>query len=491
MTTPAPDLIQRALREGWIDPVFLAARLGLADPAQLDLPHLLADPAQHALALSPRFDGGAYLERYRDVAAAHIAPLAHFLRFGQAEGRSAFADYPTALAGLAVQPGGLWVESHDLGLTGAPLALAHLLAGLVEMGHLAPGAVRLGAPCDGPLAPVMAQALGGGLVVQHGQAALRVQTLAQADAMQARCAALLARAGVGRVLANSIMSWPMALAAQRPGLPLVWIVHEPSPDELRANFPAPLCEAVQQALHAATHLVFVAESSRAAWGAARHPRAQVIAKALPPPPPSLPAKRDQGRALAQCDPGDVLVLSVGTFSPRKGQMDLIQALGCLAQHPVAARLVTVLVGDVPSPYGRQIQAQAQALRARGLRVQLWPQSQSLPQRQQVEQLFAAADLCVTTSRAESLPLTLSEALAAGCPVVTTDLPGIRPLVIEGATGLVYPPGQGADLADHLVTLAENPDLRARMRAEIAARTDPAAYQGMITAFAPMLHPRLG
>ena len=41
---------------------------------------------------SAGFDTTDYLSHYLDVAAAHINPLIHFLQFGQAEGRSPFAD---------------------------------------------------------------------------------------------------------------------------------------------------------------------------------------------------------------------------------------------------------------------------------------------------------------------------------------------------------------------------------------------------------------
>lgn len=483
-------LIQRALDEGWIDLTFMAGRLG-RPLALADVAGLLADAGQRDLALSARFDGGAYLERYPDVAASGMPPLVHFLRFGQVEGRMAFADHGSVVQNLPLCPGGWWVESHDLGLTGAPIALSHVLAGL---GCDRLGPLLLAAPCAGPMGDVLAQAAGTraagahGGVVLHGQAAARLHSPAQADAMVARCAALLARSQVGRVLANSALSWPMVLAAQSLGLPVVWIIHEPDDRELRESLPAPLAAHLDRAMQPgrATRLVFVAQASQAAWGAAQAPHAHLIPKALPPAPPPTPAQRAAGRALAQCQAGDVLVLSVGTFSPRKGQIDLIAALEALAPQPLAAQLVAVLVGDQPSPTAQTLRSRAKALRARGLRVQLWPQSQSLAQRAEVEQLFAAADLFVMSSRAESLPLALAEAFAAHCPVIATEAPGIAEMVAVPQMGRLYPAGQGAELAAHLAELASQPDLRAQMRADIAAAADPQAYARMIAAYAQLL-----
>jgi hypothetical protein len=77
MTALSPDLIDLALRDGWVDLGFLAARLG-ALPAQLDLSRLLLDSSLHHLPLSAKFDGGAYLERYPDVAAAQMPPPGAF-----------------------------------------------------------------------------------------------------------------------------------------------------------------------------------------------------------------------------------------------------------------------------------------------------------------------------------------------------------------------------------------------------------------------------
>src|SRR6059058_476177 len=56
-------------------------------------------------------------------------------------------------------------------------------------------------------------------------------------------------------------------------------------------------------------------------------------------------------------------------------------------------------------------------------------------------------LLVLPSAAEGFGLVLIEAMAAGIPVVATDVPGIRDVVRDGITGVLAPPGQPQKLAE--------------------------------------------
>lgn len=65
-----------------------------------------------------------------------------------------------------------------------------------------------------------------------------------------------------------------------------------------------------------------------------------------------------------------------------------------------------------------------------------------------------------TGEKEGIPVFLMEAMAAGLPVITTDTGGISELVGGGA-GLLVPQRDGDAIAEALVTLAEDPELRKR------------------------------
>ena len=64
----------------------------------------------------------------------------------------------------------------------------------------------------------------------------------------------------------------------------------------------------------------------------------------------------------------------------------------------------------------------------------------------VDELLAAADLFVLPSLEEGMSLALLEAMAAGLPVVATDIPGNRDLVTDGREALLVPVGDAAALA---------------------------------------------
>ncbi|MFO1468927.1 MAG: glycosyltransferase [Steroidobacteraceae bacterium] len=70
-------------------------------------------------------------------------------------------------------------------------------------------------------------------------------------------------------------------------------------------------------------------------------------------------------------------------------------------------------------------------------------------------------VCLPSYR-EGLPMALLEAAAAGKPMVATNVPGCREVVLEGITGLLVPPRQVLPLADCLQTLIGEPALRMTM-----------------------------
>lgn len=88
----------------------------------------------------------------------------------------------------------------------------------------------------------------------------------------------------------------------------------------------------------------------------------------------------------------------------------------------------------------------------------------LGSRDDVPDLLAAMDCLVLCSKTEGLPLAPIEAMAAGRPVIVTDVGGCRELIAEGAVGYVVPPGDAATLADRMARLLTDEPLRRRMGA---------------------------
>ena len=83
-------------------------------------------------------------------------------------------------------------------------------------------------------------------------------------------------------------------------------------------------------------------------------------------------------------------------------------------------------------------------------------------RSDVADLYNQVHIAVLPSYREGLPKSLLEAAACGKPIVTTDVPGCREVVVAGENGILVPLRNAQALANALKKLTEYPDLRIRM-----------------------------
>ncbi|MEU7880387.1 glycosyltransferase [Microbispora bryophytorum] len=140
-----------------------------------------------------------------------------------------------------------------------------------------------------------------------------------------------------------------------------------------------------------------------------------------------------------------VVLCVARLVPEKGLAFLIEAAAILARR--GRPCTVVLAGDGPA-------RDALAARARALGVDV----RLLGARTQVGPLLAAADVVVLASLAEGMSNSIMEAMAAGRPVVATDVGGGAEL-LEGR-GILVPPEDPAALSDGILRVLDDPDLAA-------------------------------
>ena len=70
--------------------------------------------------------------------------------------------------------------------------------------------------------------------------------------------------------------------------------------------------------------------------------------------------------------------------------------------------------------------------------------------------LAAADIVLLASEQETAPVTIAEAMAAGRPVVATDVGGCAAMVADGATGRIVPPKDPRALAAAVTDLLADP-----------------------------------
>jgi glycosyltransferase involved in cell wall biosynthesis len=86
----------------------------------------------------------------------------------------------------------------------------------------------------------------------------------------------------------------------------------------------------------------------------------------------------------------------------------------------------------------------------------------LGMRHDVLELITASDIFVIPSRFEGLSIAMIEAMACGLPVIASDAPGLREHVMNEENGLLFPVADYRELAEQILRLANDEDLRVRL-----------------------------
>ncbi len=86
-------------------------------------------------------------------------------------------------------------------------------------------------------------------------------------------------------------------------------------------------------------------------------------------------------------------------------------------------------------------------------------------------LLSSADLCIHSSISEGCPNGVLEAMAAGLPVVATDLPGIREAVGPEGLRFLAPPGNPLGLAEEILLFQNDPELRKQIGSHMKDRIE--------------------
>ena len=176
-------------------------------------------------------------------------------------------------------------------------------------------------------------------------------------------------------------------------------------------------------------------------------------------PTSVPdSERRRIRRELGVDDETVLVGAVGRLVWEKGYREVFAAASVLEDR--GCRFV-VVGPDEPGKAGA-VPVEAKAA-AEGDGVVFTGRREDMPE------IYRALDMYVLASHREGFPRSAMEASAMGLPVVATDIRGCRQVVADGETGLLFPAGDAAALAESVKTLVESDDLRSRMGAAARER----------------------
>jgi glycosyltransferase involved in cell wall biosynthesis len=161
----------------------------------------------------------------------------------------------------------------------------------------------------------------------------------------------------------------------------------------------------------------------------------------------LAAGRSQLRIDLGYSDDHFVIVQVARLNALKDHLTAIRAFDRVHGRLPDARLLVVGEGE-----------ERQAIEAEIGERRLEPFVRLAGLRNDVPQVLAACDLLWLTSVSEGIPLTLIEGMAAGLPVVSTDVGGVSEIIGHNETGLLAQAGDDRQLAEAAITLALNPPL---------------------------------
>ncbi|MGI8428544.1 MAG: glycosyltransferase [Solirubrobacteraceae bacterium] len=203
--------------------------------------------------------------------------------------------------------------------------------------------------------------------------------------------------------------------------------------------------------------VRIAVSQAAAWTARRyfggHYRVIPNGVHVDPEGAQRPPARTSGDRLR--------IVFIGQAVERKGLPLMLRAFEALREHVPVELTVIGPSAEELSPL---------MLDARGVRV-----LGKVDERSKRAELQHADVLCAPSLRGESFGMVLTEAFAAGTPVVASDIAGYRDVVQHGVDGVLVAPGDAQALAEALRDLYEEPARRAQMASAAADHAERFAW----------------
>lgn len=159
---------------------------------------------------------------------------------------------------------------------------------------------------------------------------------------------------------------------------------------------------------------------------------------IPPDPDKL-----KGRLQLPLD--SPLVVMVGNLFASKAPLDYLRAADDVLRNRGPVSFILVGDGKLRGPAENLIE-----------KLNLHRHCQILGYRSDVPEILAGSDLFVLPTLREGLSVSILEAMAAGLPVVTTDIAENRELLEPGVNGWLVPPRRPAELAEKIISVLNNP-----------------------------------
>lgn len=347
--------------------------------------------------------------------------------------------------------------SHNLDREGAQTLLVDLLCQLKAKGAIDPVVIT---PKGGELETTLTEA---GIPVFKIDVAGRRLSAKRLDQRVAALAAAYRQTRADVVLANTLEMYAAVEAAELSELGVLWWQHEGGAchEYFKALRP-PARARAYAAFNIAYRVIQVADFTRRAWlPVALRDNFELVRHGIAPRPLQGAVQdwpRERARAELKLESDALCIVLMGSISARKGQLDIIQAMGLLKPATIAKLHVKIAGAIVERGYGEKMAAA----------ISLLPQAAQgkidlVGRVSDTSLYYSAADLLVCCSRQESAPLAIVEAMQFGVPVITTPVDGIPELVEFGGNSFAYDPGNVTALAGIIDNLGSSIDCIPRLR----------------------------
>jgi glycosyltransferase involved in cell wall biosynthesis len=318
-----------------------------------------------------------------------------------------------------------------------------------------------------------------GALVERHDVVVAVPAVAAADQLADGARALgapvwslpdAARALQAESLASWLRKWPVDLVHVNAGI--AWEGHELAQAARQEGVAAVIrtehcpyvltkpidAELYRRGIQAVDCIVCVSEGVRRSFvGAGISPSLLVtVPNGVEPRAPRT--TRTEIRAALGIAADAPLAVSVGRLTEQKGHLGLAAAVPAVLAAVPSARFVWVGDGPLRDEIARRLAD-----------LGLTDAVTSIGSHPDIPALLGAADTLVQPSRFEGLPLVVLEAMAAGIPVVGTDVIGVADAVLDGITGRLAPYGDTLALAEAIITVLSDRETRERWGAAGRAR----------------------
>ena len=167
-----------------------------------------------------------------------------------------------------------------------------------------------------------------------------------------------------------------------------------------------------------------------------------------------------------------LIGFAGYFYPEKNLETLIEAANLIFNLPTwrNKKIIFALIGCGPLERSLKLRVSSYKLQDKILLLGVIPESW---------RYLKAFDIFAFPSKKEGLPYAILEAMAAGVPVVASDVGGIPEVIDDGVSGFLVKPSDHEALAEKILQLLENPALAQKFSAASLEKAKEFSLEKMI------------